>query len=132
MESSMISSNSDVQGVWIRIFALLSIAMILANAQCYASCTGGIGNLPSAASHCHRHHKSSDGDPSPCPFQHSQFSAPEPGIAKVNPAANDSFVITAISGDLGPAVNGLQSLPRFDTGPPRDLAGRSMISVLRV
>jgi hypothetical protein len=125
--------NSGVKAVWVRIFALFAFAVLLANAQCYAICTGDGCGLTRAPSNCHHHHpKSSDGDPGPCPFQHSQFSAPEAGIAKISLETTAIFVVPLLVGFSSAAVAGLHFLPRLATGSPPARGGGSTISVLRL
>jgi hypothetical protein len=122
-----------VKAVWIRIFALCAVAVLLANAQCYATCASFACGSASAPSDCHHHnHESPEGDQGPCPLQHNQFTGPEAGIAKVSLEITRILTLPVLAGDSTVAVTGLQFLPQVDTGSPPAGRGRSMSSVLRV
>jgi hypothetical protein len=125
--------NLDVKAVWIRILALFAVAVLLANTQCYARCARGACGSASVPSNCHhRHTKSPEGDPGPCPLQHNQFTGPEAGIAKVSPATTRIITLPVLAGNSSVAVTGLHFLLQVDTGSPPAGHGLSMSSVLRV
>src|SRR5260370_29701277 len=115
-----------------RIFAVFCVAVLLAVAQCYANWTSFACCSSSAPSNCHHYHKSSEGDPGPCPLQHNQFFGPEAGIAKVSVEISTILTLPVLAGDSSAAVTGLQFLPQVDTGSPPARRGRAMSSVLRV
>ena len=70
-----------------RAIVLVAVIALIENASCFANC--GSTACTSTRTPCHNchHQKSSHEDDARCPHQHSEFAAPEAGIAKVNGAA---------------------------------------------
>jgi hypothetical protein len=117
---------------WIPTFALVAVAALLCNAQCYANCVNTARDSDRAPSGSCHHHKSSQGDAAPCPHQHSEFSGPEAGVAKLSLETITTLTLPALTQDLSAAVSDPQLLPRADTGSPPGASCRSAISVLRI
>jgi hypothetical protein len=69
-----------------RAIVLIALVALIENASCFANC--GSTACTSTRTPCHNchHQKSSHEDGARCPHQHSEFAAPEAGIAKVNDA----------------------------------------------
>jgi hypothetical protein len=125
--------NSGMLAGRIRVFALIGVAALLANAQCYATCAmaaAGSGHAPSDDS-CH-HRKSSQGDPAPCPNQHSELSGPEAGIAKISLETTTILSLPILTQDSSAAVRDPQGFVKVDTGSPPGANCCSTISVLRI
>jgi hypothetical protein len=69
---------------WTRALVLVAVAALLASIQCYGNCmTAACRITHSPAGSCH-HHKSPQDGQSDCLHQHSEFTNPEIGVAKVN------------------------------------------------
>jgi hypothetical protein len=116
----------------IRVLALIGVAALLANAQCYAKCAMTAvdsGHAPSDS--CH-HRESSQGDPAPCPNQHAELSGPEAGIAKISLETTTVLSLPILTRDPSAAVRDPQVFAQVDTGSPPGGNCRSTISVLRV
>jgi hypothetical protein len=117
---------------WIRILALIGVAALLGNAQCYAKCVSapcGSGHAPSDS--CH-HQKTSQGDPASCPSQYSDISCPEAGIARISLETTTIVTLPVLTQDSSAAVRDPQFLTQVDTGSPPGRHCCSTISVLRI
>jgi hypothetical protein len=118
---------------WSRALGLVAVAALLANAQCYNTCAlTACTSAQTPANDCPKHHnKPSHEDGSGCQHQHSEFTSPESGIAKVSvaPAVLIPAVLTAGS-DVVFVESLLLSTP--DTGSPPDGQISPAISVLRI
>ena len=118
---------------WTRAIGLVAVAALLANAQCYDACAvAACKTAETPSSDCHQHpHKSSHEDSPDCQHQHSEFTGPESGMAKVNvaPAVAVLAVLTAGSDEI--LIEPLL-LSSPDTGSPPDDQVPSAISVLRI
>src|SRR5580698_7671445 len=116
---------------WIRVLALVGVAALFANAECYAKCVSAdCAPDPAPTKSCH-HHKSSQGNRAPCPSQYSEVSGPEAGIAKIGLDTTTIVALPVLAQDSSAVVSDPQSPAQIDTGPP----GRhscSTISVLRI
>ena len=120
---------------WIRALVLVAVAALLVNAQCYDTCAvAACKPVQTPSNDCPQHHKpshSSHEDGSGCQHQHSEFTGPESGIAKVNvaPVAPVLAVLTA-----GPAPVLIEPLllSKPGTGSLPDDQVPSAISVLRI
>ena len=117
---------------FVRIFALIAVAALLANAQCYDVCVSAAGesdHTPSSA--CH-HQKSSQGGSIPCPHQYSEISSPEAGNAKISIETTTILTLPALTRDSSATAADSQFLPQADTASPPGGHGCSTISVLRI
>jgi hypothetical protein len=118
---------------WIRIFVLVAVAALLANVQCYGTCsTAAIDptHAPSTNS-CH-HEKSSHEDLAPCPHQHSDCSGPEIRTASVSVAAA-TLILPMLQAGSSAVVIEPQFVSQLDTGsPPGASHFRPTVSVLRI
>src|SRR6266536_196347 len=102
---------------WTRTFVLFASAALLANAQCYGSCatvTCGSPQTPSGS--CH-HNKSSHESNAGCVHQHSEFTGPEVGVAKIN-VATPIPILAVLSADVTVAAPERLHLPQADVGWP--------------
>ena len=113
------------------LFVLIAAVALIANAQCYGTCatvTCGSGQTPDG--HCH-HNKSSHQSDAACGHNHSEFTGPEVGVAKIN-------VTTAIPLAAVPTANVTIAaperlhLPLADIGSPPGGRVLSTISILRI
>jgi hypothetical protein len=117
---------------WIRVFVFVVVAALLANAQCFGYCfSAACGSAQTPPNSCH-HQKPSQGDPAPCPHQHSEFSGPEVGIAKISLETTTILILPVLAGDLSAAVTEPPILIRSDSGSPPVGGACSTISVLRI
>ena len=111
----------------IRAFVLVIVAAVLANAQCYNTCTTANAHAaePSSTDSCHHHPKipPSDGF---CHHQHASVAAPENGTALSNMhAAAAATFISLVTTQHFPACEQTPSgtlirdisQPRFQTSP---------------
>jgi hypothetical protein len=115
---------------WSRAIVLIAVTVLLGNVHCLGSCASASCNTQtSAPKHCH-HHRKTDGDLSRCSHQHSEFTSPEAGFAKISltptcpaflPVERTAEVLTDHCISL-----------RLDTGPPASAPPDSSISVLRI
>lgn len=118
---------------WSRALGLVAVAALLANAQCYNTCAlTACTSAQTPSNDCPKHHhKPSREDSSGCQHQHSEFTGPESGIAKVSvaPAVLIPAVLTA-----GADAVFLEPLflPTPDTGSPPRSQGSPAISILRI
>src|SRR5258708_39414657 len=81
---------------WNRAFAWFALATVLVNAQCLSICaTASCSSAPKRSSRCHQH-DSSRQDESNCSHQHSEFTGPEAGVAKVSVAAAATLYATTV------------------------------------
>jgi len=121
---------------WSRALGLFAVAALLANAQCYDTCAVAVCKpVQTSSNDCPQHHHkpshSSHEGGSGCQHQHSEFTGPESGIAKVNvaPAVPVLAVLTA-----GPAPVLIETLllSKPDTGPPPGDQIHPANSVLRI
>jgi hypothetical protein len=121
-----------MQAAWIRTFALIAVAALLASAQCYGNCTSSAcGSAQAASSKCH-HQKSSPADPAPCLHQHSELDGPEAGIAKISLETTTSVTLFLPTVSASAAIMQPGFLIRSDTGSPPIVCASSTISVLRI
>jgi hypothetical protein len=114
-----------------RACVLIAAAALIANAQCYVTCatvTCGSAQTPSGS--CH-HNKSSHPSNARCVHQHSEFTGPEIGIAKVN-VATAIPLLAVLTADVTIAVPERLHLPLADIGSPPGGRIFSAISVLRI
>lgn len=119
--------------VWSRALGLVAVAALLANAQCYDTCAVAASKAAETpSSGCPQHHqKSSHEDGSGCQHQHSEFTGPESGIAKVNVAAAVPILAVLTPSSAVVLIEPLlQSSP--DLGSPPSDQVSSTITVLRV
>lgn len=116
---------------WTRAFVLAVAAALVANAQCYSTCaTATYDSAQTPAGSCH-HHKSSHESNAGCVHQHSEFSGPEVGVAKVNiPAALP--ILAVLTADVRFAAPEWLHSPQADNGWPPGGRLLSTISVLRI
>lgn len=117
---------------WMRVFVLVAVAAVLANAHCYGTCGNtDCGSAPTPSNNCH-HQKSSHENHAPCPHQHSDFAGPEAAIAKAG-IATAILVLPALTADSTAIVTQPEFLSGFDTGSPPGVRGCSFaVSVLRI
>jgi hypothetical protein len=121
---------------WLRVFALVPVALLMAEAQCMASCAAG-ACTPAQASfpgNCH-HHGQVPRDGSHCPYQHSVFASPEDGAALASaPVAIQIHPVTAeLAG--GPMTGAAEPVPTtFPSAAPSPpfATFATTISVLRI
>ena len=115
-----------------RVFVLVVVAAVLANAHCYGTCGNtACDSAQTPPNNCH-HQKSSHEGSAPCPHQHSDFTGPEVGIAKVD-FATAILVLPALTADSTAIVTQPEFLSRLDIGSPPDVRGCSFtVSVLRI
>ena|SRR5579875_981261 len=116
---------------WIRAAALLAIAALFTNAQCYGKCTvAGCGSAQIPSGGCH-HHKAPQHDEQDCTHHHSEFTTAEAGIAKADVGNWVPFVALPAVQSTGvlipPPVLVIQ-----DTGSPPDRLTPPTITVLRI
>ncbi len=114
-----------------RAFVLVAVAALVANAQCYGSCatvTCSSAQTPSGS--CH-HNRSSHESSAGCVHQHSEFTRPEVGFAKVNVATAIS-ILAVLTADVTIASPERLRLPQADIGSPPGAPILSTISVLRI
>ena len=119
--------------VWSRALGLVAVAALLANAQCYDTCAVAASKAAETpSSSCPQHHqKSSHEDGSGCQHQHSEFTCPESGIAKVSAAAAVPILAVLTPSSAMILIEPLlQSSP--DIGSPPGGQVSSAISVLRI
>ena len=118
---------------WSRALGLVAVAALLANAQCYNACALAVCQAAQAPpSSCHQHHHKSSHEDSPdCQHQHSEFTGPESGMAKVNVAPAVAFLAVLTAGSDEVLIEPLL-LSNPDTGSPPDDQVPSAISVLRI
>jgi hypothetical protein len=117
---------------WIRILALIGVAALLGNAQCYAKCViAACGSSHAPSDSCH-HQKTSQGDSAPCPRQYSDISGPEAGIARVSLETTTIVTLPVLTQDSSAVVSDPQFLAQVDTGSPPGRNCWSTISVLRL
>ena len=118
---------------WSRALGLVAVAALLANAQCYNTCAlTACTSAQTPSNDCPKHHhKPSRENSSGCQHQHSEFTSPESGIAKVSvaPAVLIPAILTAGS-DLVFVEPFLLSTP--DNGSPPGGQVSPVISVLRI
>jgi hypothetical protein len=117
---------------WIRIFALIGVVALLANAQCYDRCVSTAGGADHAPSNTCHHQKSSQEDSVPCPHQYSELSSPEAGIAKISVETAATLTLPVLTQDSSAVVRDPQFLPQVDTGSPPGGYYCPRISVLRI
>ena len=123
--------NLGMEAGWIRAFVLIAVAALLGNAQCYGTCGGSAcGSAQAPSSSCH-HQKSSHEDATPCRHQHSEFSGPEAGIAKIN-LAMSPLILPLLTADSSTVFTQPQLLSQPNTGSPPGSDFCSTISVLRI
>src|SRR5258708_1230972 len=116
---------------YIRACALVAVAALLANAQCYGACgSSACGSAQTPSNSCH-HHKSSHEDAAPCPHQHPEFAGPEVGIANISLAMAPPTLLV-LTADSTPVFAAPQLLSRPNTGPPPGGDICSRVSVLRI
>lgn len=118
---------------WIRALGLVAVAALLANAQCDNMCAIAASKAAATpSSDCPQHHqKSSHEDSSGCHHQHSEFTSPESGIAKVRVAVAVLIpAVLTVGSDVVFVEPLLLSIP--DTGSPPGGQVSPAISVLRI
>jgi len=114
-----------------RAFVLFGAAALIANAQCYGTCaTVACGSAQTPSGSCH-HNKSSHESNGGCLHQHSEFTVPEVGVAKVN-VATAIPILAVLTADVTIAAPELLRLPQADIGSPPGGCVVSTISVLRI
>ena len=121
---------------WSRALGLVAVAALLANAQCYDTCAvAACKPVQTPSSDCPQHHQkpshSSHEGGSGCQHQHSEFTGPESGIAKVN-VAPVVPVLAVLTAGPAPVLIEPLLLSKPDTGSPPDDQVPSVISVLRI
>ena len=117
---------------WIRIFALIGVASLLANAQCYDKCVSTAGGADHSPSNSCHHQKSSQQDFVPCPHQYSELSSPEAGIVKISLETNTILTLPVLTQDSSATAGDPQFLPQVDAASPPGGYCCSTISVLRI
>jgi hypothetical protein len=116
---------------WSRVFVLVAVAALIANAHCFGSCASeGCSSTKTPSNSCH-HRKSSGEDTARCSHQHSEFAAPEAGIAKVNVATAAAMLPVPAAG-AGTVLSEPVLLAQSNTGSPPGHSLSSTISVLRI
>ena len=118
---------------WARALGLVAVAALLANAQCYNTCAlAACTSAQTPSNDCPKHHnKHSREDSSVCQHQHSEFTSPESGIAKVSVAAAVLIPAVLTAGSDVVFVEPL-FLSTPDTGSPPGRQVSPTISVLRI
>jgi hypothetical protein len=117
--------------VWNRAFAIVSVAMFIANIECIGNCAAeACGSAKAPTNSCH-HHKSSSEDNIHCSNQHSEFSAPEDGLAKVNVATTAALIPVPVA-PFDTELLVPFYLPQPETGSPPGISSSSPTSVLRI
>jgi hypothetical protein len=116
---------------WSRAFTLVAVIVLLANAECIGNCSAkACSSVKVPTPSCH-HHKSPAEDIAHCSHQHSDFSAPEAGIASVNIAATAAEFAAPAADFETPIFAPIRS-SQADVDPPLWLTSSSAISVLRI
>jgi hypothetical protein len=116
---------------WIRAFVLFAAAVLIANAQCYGACaTVTCGSAQTPAGSCH-HNKSSHESNAGCVHQHSEFTSPEAGVAKVN-VATAIPILAVLTTDVTIAAPEQLHLSQAEIGSPPGGRILTTISVLRI
>ena len=116
----------------IRAVALLAIATLFANAQCYGRCVIAVcspAETPSGG--CHHHHDAPERDQQACAHHHSEFTTPEAGMAKAG-VANWVPMIAVLTVDPAAVLIQTPVLARLDTGSPPDGLIPHLITILRI
>jgi hypothetical protein len=110
---------------WIRIFALVAVVALFANAHAYANCVSmDCGAAPAPSNSCHSHeHPQSDG--AHCTHGHAEVAIPQTCVGKVSLAQSVGIL------DSATALTA-QSFAPVHNGPPPGGNRASKISVLRV
>jgi hypothetical protein len=116
---------------WSRVFALVAVIALMASAECIGDCSARASNPVKVPTNSCHHHKSPVEDIAHCSHQHSDFSAPEAGIASVNIAAT-AAEFTVPAADLDTAIIAPIRSLQSDVDPPLGLSSSSAISVLRI
>lgn len=118
---------------WIRAFALIAVAALLANAQCYGTCgSAAYGSTQTHSTNSCHHQKSSHENDAPCPHQHSDFTGPAVGITKVTVAAATP-ILPMFEADSSAGVVESQFLSQVLIGsPPGSSHFCPTVSVLRI
>jgi hypothetical protein len=117
---------------WLRVFSLIGVVALLANAQCYAKCVSASCDSDHAPSNSCHHQKSSQGDPAPCQSQYSEVSGPEAGIVKVSLETTAILTLPVLTQDSIAVARDPRFLTQVDTGSPPCRDCCSKISVLRI
>jgi hypothetical protein len=107
----------------IRVFVLVIVTAVLANAQCYNACATA-DSYPSESSSpnsCHHHHQQSPPTGGVCQHQHASVTSPDnpTGLSKQDAAASSSLI--AILGPQELSISQQASDPALvfqDTSPP--------------
>jgi hypothetical protein len=117
---------------WIRAFVLITVVALVANAQCYGTCgSAACGSAQTPSNGCH-HQKPSQGDHAPCPHQHSEFSGPKVGTAKISLETTTILTLPVLAGEFSAVLTEPQFLSQIDTGSPPVGGACSTIAVLRI
>lgn len=117
----------------IRVFVLVMVTAVLANARCYNACaTADAPPARSSGDNCHHHHHQSPPTGGVCQHQHASVTSPENGTGLSKPATTCSLFAALEPQEL--SVSQLASRPAVvlqDTSPPGELTTPSSI-VLRL
>lgn len=115
----------------IRAAALLAIAALITNAQCYGKCTVAecsSAQIPSGG--CH-HHQAPQQDQQNCVHHHSEFTTAEVGTAKAE-VANWVPVVALLAVYSTVVLTEPPVLAKQDTGSPPDRLTPRLVTVLRI
>jgi hypothetical protein len=116
---------------WSRVFVLVAVIALMASAECIGNCSARACNPVEVPTNSCHHHKSPVEDIAHCSHQHSDFSAPEAGIASVNIAATAAEFAAPAADFETPIFAPIRS-SQADVDPPLGLTSSSAISVLRI
>jgi len=116
---------------WSRAFVFVAIVALLGSAHCLGNCALEAYRSTKAPSNSCHHKESHNPDSAPCSHQHSEFAAPEAGIAKVK-AATAAAAIPVPSDFVATILPEPVFLSHPAIGSPPGRLFRLTASVLRI
>lgn len=116
----------------LRVFILVAVSALIANAQCYGACATAEchAQQPSSSGSCHQH--KTPAAPGVCQHQHASVSGPEsgPALAKADAASHPLLAALVVMPAIATELSTVTILP-FSGSPPRPgISGG--LSILRI
>lgn len=116
----------------LRVFILVAVSALIANAQCYGACATAEchAQQPSSSGSCHQH--KTPAAPGVCQHQHASVSGPEsgPALAKADAASHPLLAALVVMPAIATELSTATILP-FSGSPPRP-GIRGGLSILRI